>query len=40
MVTHLYDLAESLDEKDLGTALFLRAPRQVEDNPSSSLRST
>ena len=39
MVTHLYDLAESLYEKDLGTALFLRAPRQVgRTNPSSSLK--
>jgi MutS domain V len=28
VVTHLFDLAESLYERDLGTALFLRAPRQ------------
>jgi hypothetical protein len=33
VVTHLYDLAESLYEKDLNTALFLRAPRQVGGQP-------
>ena len=33
VVTHLYDLAESLYEKRLGSALFLRAPRQVGGQP-------
>jgi MutS domain V len=33
VVTHLFDLAESLYEKGLGTALFLRAPRQAGGQP-------
>ncbi|HXW80038.1 MAG TPA: hypothetical protein VEJ84_11105, partial [Acidimicrobiales bacterium] len=33
VVTHLFDLAESLYDKGLGTALFLRAPRQAGTQP-------
>ena len=33
VVTHLFDLAESLYEKELDTALFLRAPRQAGGQP-------
>jgi hypothetical protein len=33
VVTHLFDLAESLYDRGLGDALFLRAPRQAEAQP-------
>jgi len=33
VVTHLFDLAESIHEKGAAGALFLRAPRQAGDHP-------
>jgi len=36
VVTHLFDLAESLYEKGVEGTLFMRAPRQAVPRPSSS----